>query len=46
MLNLSKLKILFISFIFVFTIISPSYTNSFKEVSACAGVVMADGALE
>ena len=46
MLKFIKLNTLFIIFIFVFTIIKPSYSTNFKEVSACAGVVMADGALE
>ena len=46
MLKFVKLNILFIFSIFVLAIIKPSYSTNFKEVSACAGVVMADGALE
>ena len=46
MLKNFKFKfILTLLFVF-FTIIKSSYSNNFEEVSACAGVVMADGALE
>ena len=46
MLKNFKFKFILTLFFFFFTIIKPSYPNNFEKVSACAGVVMADGALE
>ena len=41
-----KFKFILTLFFCFFTVIKPSYSNNFEEVSVCAGVVMADGALE
>jgi len=46
MLKNFKFKFILTLLIFFFIIIKPSYSNNFEKVSACAGVVMADGALE
>ena len=41
-----KLKFILTLFLLFFASIKPSYSNNFEEVSACAGVVMADGSIE
>ena len=46
MLKNFKFKFILTLFLFFFTSIKPSYSNNFEEVSACAGVVMADGSIE
>ena len=46
MLKNFEFKFVLTLFFLFFTSIKPSYSNNFEEVSACAGVVMADGAIE
>ena len=46
MLKNFKFKFILTLFFFLLTSIKPSYSNNFEEVSACAGVVMADGSIE